>query len=82
MTAATLSPVLPVEVILFYKYVNVPDVEAVSVAQEELCRSLGIAGRIRMASEGINGLLAASSSVLARYRDAMNRADSPATARG
>jgi len=40
------------EVLLYYKYVDVPDPEAETLRQATLCNGLGLKGRIRVASEG------------------------------
>jgi UPF0176 protein len=45
-------------VILYYKYVEIPDPAQLADAQRNLCRSLGLKGRILVATEGINGTLA------------------------
>ncbi len=45
-------------VILFYKYVPIADPEAFAAEQRALCLSLGLKGRVLIASEGINGTLA------------------------
>jgi hypothetical protein len=65
-------------VALFYKYVEVPDPDATATVQHALCTGLGLTGRIRLAAEGINGLLAGtpdavaecaiSTDVLSNYR--------------
>ena len=77
-------------VILFYKYVDprssraawllhrFPEyyLEKISDFQNDLCRRLGLKGRILLASEGINGTLSGKSlHVLKEYRDAMERFD-------
>eukprot|EP00941_MAST-03F_sp_MAST-3F-sp1_P000879 g879.t1 len=59
-------------VILFYKYVVVNDVKSLQERQTALCQELGISGRIRVAEEGINGLLSGSASAIAKYRSTMN----------
>ena len=49
---------------LFYKYVAVPQVAATAAAQRSLSEQLALTGRIRLAGEGINGLLAGPEQVL------------------
>ena len=44
--------------LLFYKYVRIADPAAAAAEQEAMCRRLGLKGRIRVASEGINGSVA------------------------
>ncbi|MDQ6655876.1 MAG: rhodanese-related sulfurtransferase [Verrucomicrobiota bacterium] len=51
-----MSAVWPV--ILFYKYVPIADPQAFAAEQRELCASLGLSGRLLIATEGINGTLA------------------------
>ena len=43
------------QVILFYKYVEIEDPEALMKAQKELCKELNLKGRAIIAREGING---------------------------
>jgi UPF0176 protein len=52
----------PYTVILFYRYVNIIDVQTLIAELLELCQALGILGRTLIASEGINGTLAGSQS--------------------
>ena len=61
----------PVQVALFYKYVRVPDPEAAAAAQRALCAGLGLTGRVRLAGEGINGLVAGPGPQLGKYRGTM-----------
>lgn len=44
-------------VLLFYKYVNVPNAEEFAREHLAYCKELGVKGRILVASEGINGTL-------------------------
>lgn len=60
-----------ISVILFYKYVSLPDPEAVHRAQRELCESLGLKGRILLAEEGINGTLAGPTTAIDTYIQTM-----------
>lgn len=59
-------------VLLYYKYVHLPDPEAERVAQRELCERLGLKGRILLAEEGINGTVAGSPDATQAYIAAMN----------
>jgi UPF0176 protein len=61
-------------VILFYKYIAIADAETFAAEQHELCGSLGLKGRILIASEGINGTLAGPAEAMDRYTAAL-RAD-------
>ena len=54
-------------VILFYKYVAIDDTHSCAAEQRELCGSLGLKGRILIASEGINGTLAGPKEGVDRY---------------
>lgn len=54
-------------VILFYKYVVIPEPEGFAAAQRELCAALGLKGRILIATEGINGTLAGPREAVDRY---------------
>jgi UPF0176 protein len=54
-------------VILFYKYIPINDPEVFAADQRALCSSLGLKGRILIASEGINGTLAGPAEAMNRY---------------
>lgn len=54
-------------VILYYKYVTLPDPAAEHQAQRALCERLGLKGRIMLASEGINGTLAGPTEAIDEY---------------
>lgn len=45
----------PYQVLLYYKYVTIPDPEAFTAEHLAYCKLLGLKGRILIASEGING---------------------------
>src|SRR6185369_2149323 len=60
-------------VILYYKYVSVPDPEGERAAQRALCERLGLKGRILLAAEGINGTLAGPSDAVDAYMSEMAR---------
>ena len=68
---------MPLEVQLFYRYVQLPDPEAIVTQLRCLCEELGLSGRMRIASEGINGILCGKPEQLARYREAMGQPGSP-----
>src|SRR6187397_3023682 len=61
-------------VILFYKYVPIADPEGVAAEQRALCTSLGLKGRVLIATEGINGTLAGASEAVDEYTASL-RAD-------
>ena len=71
MSANMDADLAPIQVALFYKYVPVPDPDAAVIAQKALCERLGLAGRLRLALEGINGLVAGGPAAIERYRAAM-----------
>ena len=54
-------------VILFYKYVPIADPNEFAAAQRALCSSLGLKGRVLIASEGINGTLAGPAEAVNQY---------------
>ncbi|CAH8770603.1 rhodanese-related sulfurtransferase [Paenibacillus dendritiformis] len=54
-------------VLLFYKYVAIPDAEAFAAEHLQYCKDLGIKGRILIASEGINGTLSGTVEQTERY---------------
>ncbi len=54
-------------VILFYKYVEIAAPESFAAAQRSLCHSLGLKGRVLIASEGINGTLAGAADAIQQY---------------
>jgi UPF0176 protein len=62
-------------VILFYKYVPIRSPEQFMADQRALCSSLGLKGRILIATEGINGTLAGPREAVDRYVEEL-RADS------
>lgn len=57
----------PYKVLLYYKYVQLDDPEAVRAAQRELCERLNIKGRILIAHEGINGTVAGTPAEIDQY---------------
>lgn len=60
-------------VILFYQYVQVRDPEVLAGQQRGLCVSLGLKGRIIIATEGINGTLAGPADGINQYVAALKR---------
>src|SRR5579872_5971663 len=42
-------------IILFYKYISIADPEKLRQEQMDLCKKLGLKGRMIVAKEGING---------------------------
>jgi len=60
-------------IMIFYKYVVIPDVEGIKKWQEKLCQSLQLKGRIILAKEGINATLAGEKRLLDKYIEIMNK---------
>jgi len=58
-------------VILFYKYVEIRDANAFAASQRALCESLGLKGRVLIATEGINGTLAGTAEGIGQYVEAL-----------
>lgn len=59
-------------IILFYKYVELANPEAIKDWQKALCSELGLTGRIILATEGINATLGGSRDSVDRYIATMN----------
>lgn len=60
------------KVILFYKFVPLPDPKMAMLWQKELCAGLGLKGRIIVSPHGINGTLGGDIENLRQYKRAMN----------
>ena len=60
------------KIILFYKFCSLDNLLAVRLWQEELCRRLGLRGRIIISTQGINGTLGGSIANLKAYKKALN----------
>jgi UPF0176 protein len=54
-------------VILFYKYVAISAPEEFAATQRTLCSSLGLKGRLLIATEGVNGTLAGTENAIEKY---------------
>jgi len=59
-------------IVLFYKYVDIQDPQALAKWQKSLCTSLGLRGRIILATEGINGTLGGAKEAIDQYIQTMN----------
>ncbi|XP_020647050.3 thiosulfate sulfurtransferase/rhodanese-like domain-containing protein 2 [Pogona vitticeps] len=59
------------QVLLYYCYCEVADPEGLCAWQKALCRHLHLTGKIRIASEGINGTVGGSKIATSLYMDAM-----------
>lgn len=60
------------QVLLYYKYVEIPFPELVRDAQKKLCEKLGLTGRIIVATEGINGTLEGNIENTEKYIQELN----------
>jgi UPF0176 protein len=60
------------QILLYYKYIEVTDPQAVKLWQKALCQLLGLQGRIIVASEGINGTVEGTTEAIKQYTRAMN----------
>ncbi len=61
------------KVILYYKFVPVPDPAMTMRWQKELCNRLGLKGRVIISEHGINGTLGGDIENLREYKREMNR---------
>lgn len=61
------------KIILYYKFVPIADPEMTRLWQLELCKNLGLKGRILVSQHGINGTLGGSLDSLRAYKSAMNK---------
>lgn len=61
-----------IKVLLYYKFVPVPDPETAMHWQRELCTRLNLKGRIIVSSHGINGTLGGEITDVKKYVRAMN----------
>lgn len=61
------------KVILYYKFVLVPDPAMTVRWQKELCKRLGLKGRVIISQHGINGTLGGDIESLREYKREMNR---------
>ncbi len=62
----------PIFVLLYYKFVQVPNPEFEAQQHKLVCKGLGIMGRILIAEEGINGTVAGTKAQLKDYVRYMN----------
>lgn len=59
------------KVILFYKFIDLDNPEAIRDEQRALCQRLNLKGRVLLGVEGINGTLEGTADDVAKYREAM-----------
>lgn len=55
------------KILLFYKYIEIEDPQALMVSQRELCDRLFLKGRLIIANEGINGTFEGTQENVAKY---------------
>jgi len=60
-------------VLLYYKYISIPDAEAFTAEHLQFCKDLGVKGRILIAEEGINGTLSGTVEQTEQYMAEMRR---------
>jgi len=56
------------KVLLYYKYITIPDPAAETEQHREMCQQLGLKGRIIIGSEGINGTCSGSPEAIENYK--------------
>jgi len=57
-----------IHIILFYKFTEIEDPEAMAEAQREFCRKEGLLGKILIAREGINGSFSGTREQIEKYQ--------------
>jgi len=60
-------------VLLYYKIIKIPNVEAEVKLHKEICKALQLTGRILMSPDGINGTVGGSKESIDLYRSYMNQ---------
>ncbi|MFD0587376.1 rhodanese-related sulfurtransferase [Paenibacillus sp. GCM10027627] len=63
---------MPYRILLYYKYVAIPDYEAFAAEHLAYCKELGIKGRILIAHQGINGTLSGTIEQTEAYKAHMS----------
>ncbi len=63
---------MPFEILLYYFYTEIEDVEQYRAWQQRLCEELGLHGRILVAREGINGTVSGRVDSTKRYREVLS----------
>lgn len=59
-------------ILLYYKYVDIENPEAIKREQQLLCAKLNLKGRVILATEGINGTVGGTEEACAQYIEQMN----------
>lgn len=60
------------QVLLYYQFVAIADPDEFALSHRELCASLGLCGRIIIASEGINGTVSGTAEATLAYQKALH----------
>lgn len=60
------------QILLYYKFVQIPDPEAFKDEHLQYCKDLGLKGRILVASEGINGTVSGTVEQTEQYMQDMH----------
>jgi len=63
------------QVLLYYKYVDIADPEAVREAVREICKNLDLKGRIIVANEGVNGTVEGTIEATEKYIEEMEKSE-------
>lgn len=63
----------PYRVLLYYKYVTIEDHEQFAAEHLQLCRELGLKGRVLVAEEGINGTVSGTVHATSAYMETLRR---------
>lgn len=63
---------MKISILLYYKFVNIEKPYEIKLQQEEICKELGLKGRILIAKEGINGSVSGSKEQTKSYIKFMN----------
>src|SRR5476651_1018923 len=58
--------------LLYYCYSTIADAEQLAVAHLEFCKSLGLTGRIIVATEGLNGTVSGNAEACKTYMDTLH----------
>jgi len=67
------------QILLYYLYIELEDVESILHEQALWCELLGLKGRVRVATEGLNGTLDGSKAAIVEYRRRMDNLFGEAT---
>jgi UPF0176 protein len=59
-------------ILLYYKFVKIADPDTVMITHREVCRALGLKGRILISKDGINGTVGGDKFAIDRYRAYMD----------